>query len=73
MAKGVGDEVVSVQKFEKVPPLCKKEELKIGAKKTVEAMKNSSKEVSELNDRTEELIQAAIILKEANAMKFNEH
>ncbi len=62
---------VVVQKMGKQPAVCKKEELKLGAKKTVEYLRNSAKQVIELNDRTEELIKAAIIFKDVNGVDLD--
>jgi len=66
MALEVDSGVVNVQEFERQPVPYKKDELKLGATKTLSNIKNSSRQVIDLNDRTEELIKAAIISKEAD-------
>lgn len=63
MALEVDPKAVSVERFGKPPAPCKKEELKLGARKTAEYLKNTVKYVSELNDRTEELVRAAVVYK----------
>jgi hypothetical protein len=70
MALEVGPGVVNVEEFESQPMLYKKDELKVGAKKTLANIKNSARQVIDLNERAEELIKAAIISKEAGAIDF---
>lgn len=64
MAIDVAQGAVNVQKFGKQQGPCKKEDLKLGAKKTSEHLRTSAQKVTELNDRAEELIKAAVIYKE---------
>jgi hypothetical protein len=53
MALEVGPGVVNVQEFESQPMLYKKDELKVGAKKTLANIKNSARQVIDLNERAE--------------------
>lgn len=66
MEMEVASGVVTVQKYERQSVPYKKDELKLGAKKTLEHLKNSAKEVFDLTDRAEELTKAAIISKDAD-------
>lgn len=70
MALEVDPGVSNVQEFERQSMPYKKDELKLGAKKTLDNIKNSANQVTELNDRAEELIKAVIISKEADAIDF---
>lgn len=65
MSLEVNPQAVVVEKFEKSLSACKsKEEVKLGARKTAEYFNNTIKLVTALNDRTEEMIKAALLLKE---------
>ncbi|XP_057373803.1 uncharacterized protein LOC130694739 [Daphnia carinata] len=70
MALEVASGVVNVQKYEMQSVPYKKEELKIGAKKTLENLKSAAKQAVDLNCRAEELTEAAIMLREADTTDF---
>ncbi|KAI9556425.1 hypothetical protein GHT06_016213 [Daphnia sinensis] len=70
IALEVASGVVNVQKYERQSVPYKKEELKLGAKKTLEVLKSAAKQAVDLNCRAEELTEAAIILKEADTTDF---
>ncbi len=70
MALEVNTGVVNVQEFERQPVPYKKDELKVSTNKTVSNIKSSTLKVVDLDDRVKELVEAAIISKEADAIDF---
>ncbi|EFX65579.1 hypothetical protein DAPPUDRAFT_229608 [Daphnia pulex] len=70
MALEVNPGVVNVQEFERQPVPYKKEELKVSTNKTVSSIKSSTVKVVDLNHRVKELVQAAILSKEVDAVEF---
>lgn len=70
MALEVNPGLVNVQEFERQPVPYKKEELKVSTNKTVSNIMSSTFKVVDLNHCVDELVQAAIISKEVDAVEF---